>query len=73
MISTTPIIIAIIPFIMGAPGALIHHARLGLRNAPSPNKVTITPAMRSIIFVIPMVSTLILLLFHMQVFLLHHP
>jgi hypothetical protein len=35
--------------------------------------VTINPTMRRMMFVIPMLSTLVLLLFHTPAFLLHRP
>ena len=73
MIRIIPAAIAIIAFIMGDPGALIHRARFGFRNAPMPNKKAIAPEIRSMRFMISIVSTLVLLLFHMPVFLLRHP
>ena len=73
MIRITPVIIAIIAFIVGDPGALIHRARLGLRNVPKPNKKVIAPEIRSMIFVVSILSTSVLQLSHMPVFLLRLP
>jgi len=73
MIRITPATIAIIAFIMEDPGALIHRARLGLKNAPMPKSVTINPTMRRMMFVIPMLSISVLLLFHTPAFLPHRP
>jgi len=73
IIKIIPVIVATIAFIAGLPGALIHRARFGFRNAPTPNIVTIAPTMRSMMFVGSMVSTLVLLLFHRLVFLLQMP
>ena len=56
IIIPAPIIIAMIPFTTGLPGALIHLAILGFKNAAMPISVTNAPATMSIIFVIPMVS-----------------
>ena len=73
IVRITPIAVAIIAFIMGDPGALIHRARFGLRKVPIPSKTTIAPDMRSIVFTNSMVSTSVLLPFHTQAFLRHHP
>ncbi len=62
MIRIIPDTIAIIAFIMGDPGALIHRARFGFRNAPMLKSVTINPTMRMMMFVIPMLSISVLLL-----------
>ncbi len=73
IIRIIPAAIAIIAFITGDPGALIHRARFGLRNVPMPSKTASAPEIRSMMFVISMVSTLVLLLFHTPAFLPHRP
>jgi len=52
-----PAIIEIIALNLGPPGAFIHRARFGLRNAPMPNNAAITPLMRSMRFVVSIIST----------------
>ena len=56
MIIITPIIIAIIAFSLGPPGALIHREIFGLKNAAIPINETTIPTIISIVFVILMVS-----------------
>ena len=73
IIKIMPVIMAIIALILGPPGEFIHRARFGLRNAPRPNKTTITPEIRSIMFAISILSTSVLLLFHTLAFLQHRP
>ncbi len=71
--SIIPIIRAIIDFNLGLPGALIQRARFGFKKAPIPKSNTIAPETNRMIFIVSMLSTSVLLLFHMQVFPLLHP
>ena len=57
IIKIMPVIMAIIALILGPPGEFIHRARFGLRNAPMPNNVAIMPLMRSMRFVVSIIST----------------
>ena len=74
--SIIQMIVVIIAFNLGPPGVLIQRAILGFRNAVIQKKVTITPAISKIIFVVSICFHFFILVLpqsHMLVFLLRHP